>query len=96
MSTKVRRRYLNYRVDDIFDNWIQQHTDIIKGNGIVKEIDIFRRTEIAKRLIFYLRNKGLDPFKRGIKEPERIKEALSNLTLDQLPEQKADVISFFD
>ena len=88
MATIVRRRNINKLSSEHLDNWARKHTSgIFKteklGKADFETIDIFGLVIIRKKLVAVLDARGLDVFKRGIKEPERIKEALEIITLEE-------------
>ena len=89
MRTIVRRRGINKLSSEHLDNWARKHTNGIfetekLGKAEFEAIDILGLVIIRKKLVAVLDARGLDVFKRGTKEPERIKEALKIITLEEV------------
>ena len=89
MATTVRRKNINKLSSEHLDNWARNNTSgIFKteklGKADFETIDIFGLVIIRKKLVAVLDAKGLDVFKRGTKEPERVKEALKTITLEEV------------
>lgn len=86
MMVTVRITKINSLSSKHLDNWVKEHTkEIFKelGNGTTV-IDILALAKIRKKLIAVLDAKGLDVFKRGRQEPERIKQALATVSLEEV------------
>jgi len=54
----------------------RENTGSITIEGAFKSINMFQHIDEVKKVIGYLMAKGLDPWKRGTKEPEKIKKEL--------------------
>lgn len=89
MATMVRRKNVNKLSSEHLDNWVRKNTSGIfktekPGKADFETIDIFGLVIIRKKLVAVLEARGLDVFRRGTKEPERIKEALKTITLEEV------------
>lgn len=82
----IRKRNINKKVNPLMDGWMRKNTEGIfrPQSDDYETIDIFTRAQMAKKLIQALWDRGYEPFKRGTKEPERIKEALKDITLAEV------------
>ena len=104
MTTRVMRRNINKFSSDHLDNWARKNTrGIFKseklGAADFETIDIFGLVKVRKKIIAVLEGKDVDVFKRGTKEPERIREALATLTLEEVeatPESQRARSPIFD
>jgi len=104
VATRVIRRNINKLSSDHLDKWAKKHTTgIFKseklGGADFETIDIFELVKMRKKIVAALDAKGLDVFKRGKKEPERIREALATLTLEKVeatPESERARSPIFD
>jgi hypothetical protein len=86
MIARIRTKKINSVSGKHLDNWVKEHTnEIFKelANGTTV-IDILALAKIRKKLIAVLDAKGLDVFKRGIQEPERIRQALATVSLKEV------------
>jgi len=86
MIGTVRRTKINSLSSNDLDNWVKEHTkDIFKElrNGPTIT-NILALAKIRKKLIAVLDTRGLDVFKRGRKEPERIRQALTTVSLKEV------------
>jgi len=86
MIGTVRRTKINSLSSNDLDNWVKEHTkDIFKElrNGLTIT-NILALAKIRKKLIAVLDARGLDVFKRGRKEPERIRQALATVSLKEV------------
>ena len=89
MATMVRRRNINKLSSEHLDNWARENTSgIFKteklGKADFETIDIFGLVIIRKKLVAVLDARGLDVFKRGTKEPGKVKQALATITLEEV------------
>jgi len=86
MIGTVRRTKINSLSSNHLENWVKEHTkDIFKElrNGLTIT-NILALAKIRKKLIAVLNARGLDVFKRGRKEPERIRQALATVSLKEV------------
>ena len=89
MATIMRRNFINKLSSEYLDNWARKNTSgIFKteklGKAEFETINIFELVIIRKKLVAVLDAKGLDVFKQGTKEPERIRQALKSITLEEV------------
>ena len=96
----MRRRNINKAVNPMLDDWMRENTQgIFKPQaGGFESMDILARAQMSKKIIQVLWNRGLEPFKRGTKEPERIREALKEITRQEVldTEEATTVKTIFD
>lgn len=98
---------LNKANHDIFEDWmidrkapgaptitIRENSDGTKWQS--KSMDLFASLDTKKTIVGYLRTIGLDPFKKGTKEPAAIKEALSKVSWDDIKDGPKGGKSMFD
>lgn len=98
---------LNKANHDIFEDWminrkapgaptitIRENSDGTKWKS--KSVDLFTSIDTKKTIIGYLRTIGLDPFKKGTKEPMAIKQALDKVTWEDIKDGPKGGKSMFD
>lgn len=95
------RRSLNKIVAQSFDDWkAANRPDIYKvvsRNGFrTVESSLFACIEVDKKLIGYLITHGLDPFKRGTKEPMRCAAVVAKVTREEVEVSPEIGKSIFD
>lgn len=94
------QQHINKLVTDMLEDWIQQNTQgiITTTEDGCSRITMLEYIQAKKKLINLLHQQGLDPFKRGTKEPERIKESLTHITKEQFESttEAPNVRSMFD
>ena len=99
--------HMNKFNGEIFDNFmikhkapgapeitIRENSDGTKWKS--KSMDLFKNLDSQKTIVGYLRTIGLDAFKKGTKEPARIKEALDKVTWEDIQDSPMGGQSMFD
>lgn len=93
---------LNKAMSPMFDEFMTKHN--APGapkitNGPVfqsRSVDLFTHLDTMKTIVGYLRTIGLDPFKKGTKEPIRIQEALDKVDWETIKDGPQGGRSMFD
>lgn len=95
----VNLNKLNHK---IFEDFMVKHQTPgapkteISGAFRSQSYDLFAHLDTKKTIVGYLRTIGLDPFKKGTKEPAAITEALSKVTWDDIKDGPKGGQSMFD
>ena len=71
------RRNVSRITADHIEKFIDANSDSITITEGCKQTDLFKYISEKKKVIGYLDNLGLDAFKKGTKEPEAIRIALT-------------------
>jgi|GEM_PF-233485 len=93
---------LNKLNHDIFDEFMVKHQTPgapkteISGGFKSQSYDLFAHLDTKKTIVGYLRTIGLDPFKKGTKEPAAIKEALTKVNWEDIKDGPKGGKSMFD
>lgn len=94
------KRNINKHTSETIDAFlIASNTGHIEKTEFGTSQDLFAHIDDRKRVISYLKGNGLDPFKRGTKEPEAIAAVLKNAgwtTIKEISPDSAGVRSMWD
>ena len=90
--------YINKETSKIIENYlanIAKTGSIQISNGFISK-NLFKSIEETKKVCGFLTAKGLDPFKRGTKEPEKIREVLNTADWNEVNKSNEVGVSMWD
>lgn len=88
---------LNKATRDYIDDFLmREKTGSITKTPFGTSMELFKHIEETKKCIGFLRNKGIDAFKRGTKEPERAKEVFEAVKWEEVKDAQMVGTSMWD
>lgn len=90
--------HINKETNKIIENYLANiaKTGSIQISNGFKSCNLFQSIEETKKVCGFLTSKGLDPFKRGTKEPEKIREILNTADWNEVKESIKVGVSMWD
>ena len=97
----IKANYMRQRINKIvsteINNFlIKEKTGSIKRTDFGTSTDLFKNIEQRKCVLGWLKEKGLNAWKRGTKEPARIKQALEGAKWDEVQHATPAGVSMWD